>query len=231
MTEAPEVGLDTPGEVTLPSLPVRAFQVFFSPGELFKKLREQPRWAGALAVGIVLAIGAMAAIPPDIWTEWFRLRMMESGQTMPEGFDMGGVQRIFAMIAGVVGYALFTFIMAGIMMVIFTFVMGDEGRYKQYLAIVTHTGLIGAFGGVLLIPLRIIQRDPQATLNVGLFTPFLEDGYLLNLLTMLEFFSLWGAVVMALGISMLDERRSWGSAATVVLVLTVGIMAIFAIFA
>ncbi|HEX9886941.1 MAG TPA: Yip1 family protein [Longimicrobiales bacterium] len=215
----------------LPPLPLRFVQVFVSPGVLFEKLKENPRWFGALALGTVLAIAAMAAIPADVWTEWFRLRMMESGQEMPEGMDFGGVQRVFAMVAGVLGYLLFSVILAGILTVIFGFVLGDEGRYKQYLAIVTHGGLIGTLGGVLVTPLRIIQRDPQATLNVGLFAPFLEDGYLLNLLTMLDFFTLWGTVVMALGVASLDKKRTWGSATAVLLVFTVGLMAIFAIFA
>jgi hypothetical protein len=67
---------------------------------------------------------------------------------------------------------------------------------------------------------------------VGTFFPFLDDGWLASGLSWLDLFGLWAWVLVALGASKLDPKRSWGSAAaiilTVVVALTFGFAALFA---
>jgi hypothetical protein len=49
------------------------------------------------------------------------------------------------------------------------FAPGDRGRYVQYLAVVSHVLIIGAVGGLLLVPLRLFQQDPSLSLSPGAF--------------------------------------------------------------
>ncbi len=216
----------------LPSLAPRLIQVLVSPGKLMASLKEEPRWVGALVLGAALVAAATALIPADIWSEAFRQTMLEAGgemPVMPEGFDMGQLQRVLAPIGGVIFWCIFVFFISAVSMVIFAFLLGDEGTFRQYLSVTSHAFLISALGGVLVLPLRILQRDLQATLNLGLFAPFLESGYLLNFLTTLDIFGLWSYVIIGLGIHTMDRRRSWAGAAGVMLVLSTGVSALIAL--
>jgi hypothetical protein len=83
---------------------------------------------------------------------------------------------------------------------------------------------------MLILPLRIAQGDPQLTLNLALFVPASGDSYWLRVLRALDLFMLWAYLVMAVGLSRLDRRRSWGSAAVVLLLIGVGLSMVLAVF-
>lgn len=202
------------------SLPVRLFRVIMAPGRLFAALRDEPRWVAAMLLGSALVVVSTLLVPGEIWDEMFRRQMLQTGQELPEDFDFGTIQRVIAVVAGGVFWFVWTFLLAGILTVLFAFVLGDDGRYRQYLAVTAHALLIPALGGLATVPLRILRRDPQLTLNLGLFAD-LEPGYLMSLLAILDLFLLWAYVVMAVGAHEIDPRRSWSSAAAILLVLAV----------
>lgn len=197
----------------LPSLPKRLLQAFISPGELFEALRENPLWFGALAVSGVVAILGIVLVPTELWVEMGRNQLIEQGQEVRPGFELSGsVIRIFSILGGGIFFFLAAFLQAGIVTLVFSFLLGDEGRFAQYLAVVSHASIISALGALLLVPLRIAQGDPSVTLNLGTFAFFLEEGYPLRVLRMLELFTLWSYAVMAIGVTKIDPRRGLGSA-------------------
>lgn len=214
-------------EAPLGPLPVRVLRVFVAPGRLFAALREEPRWVAALLLGAALVVASTALVPGEIWDEMMRRQMLETGQELPEGFDFGTVQRVAAVVGGAVFWFVWAFLLAGVLSVVFAFVLGDKGRYRQYLAVTAHALLIPALGGLATVPLRILRRDPRLTLNLGLFVD-LEPGFLLNFLTALDLFLLWAYVVMAAGVHEIDRRRSWGSATGILLTLALLLAAAFA---
>jgi hypothetical protein len=168
-------------------------------------------------------------IPAEIWQQTFREQMMRSGREMPEGFDMSGAARWFGLVGGVLFWFVLAFFVAGVITVVFHFLLGDEGRYKQYLSVVAHALLIAAVGGLVVLPLRLAQSDPQLTLNVGLFVPMESDSFPIRVLRMLDLFMLWSYLVMAVGMSKVDPRRSWGSAAAFLILFGVGVAMLFAV--
>lgn len=221
---------DTP-EVKLPALPKRLIQVFVSPGELFTALRHQPVWFGAMAVCAVLVAVAMFFIPADLWVEVARNDMIERGQQVPAGFEnSAGVIRIFSVLGAAVMTPVMMFILAGIMTLVFSFIFGGEGKYKQFLSVVAHASIIGAVGALLLVPLKIAQGDPAVTLSIGTFFSFLGAGYLLNVLKMLDLFALWSYGVMAVGVTKMDSKRSFGFALSFFLAFALAFALIFASF-
>jgi len=209
-------------EGDLRSFPVRIGQVFFSPGALMDSLARRPVWAAAVVLGAVLVVAGIVAIPAEVWDAIFRETMLRRGQAMPEGFAAGGtVMRVSTLGFGTLGYFAITFLFAGIVTLVFAFVMGDEGRYMQYLAVTGHAWLIPSFVGLLLLPLKILQEDPQLTLNVGTFLYFLPDGYLASVAKMLDLSQAWAWLVIAQGAHAIDPRRSFESAAVALMVLFV----------
>ncbi len=200
----------------LPSLPARLAAVFHSPARLVEQLAREPRWVGALLVGAILVTISVALIPAELMMEANRQAAMERGRELPEmGDRVLRVIRIVTPIMSFLATLLMTAFMAGLYALVFAFVLGDEGRYVQYLAMVAHANFIAVAFGLLLTPLRISIGDPQLTLNLGTFLPFLPDGYVLSVLRYLDLTQIWSTLVVAQGAHAIDRRRSFGSAATV----------------
>lgn len=213
------------------SLPTRLTKVFFSPGEVFEYTAKNPVWFGALAVGAVVIALSMLLIPGEIWVQGMREQAAQQGGEVPDFMTSAGpVFRLISALSGVIGTFLMTFIVAGVVTLFFAFLMGDDGRYKQYLAVQSHALIIGAVGSLLLVPLRIIQEDPSLTLNIGTFLPFLEEGYAFRVLKLIDLFGIWGSIVAAVGITKIDPRRGFTSALIFFLALAVGMALLFGIF-
>ncbi len=226
--ETPSAEAEAP---PLPSFPKRVVDVFVAPGRLGAALRERPAWATALFVGAAISLLQLLLIPGEVWEAAFRQVMLQRGQSLPEGFAGGTFMRISSTIGGGLGYLIMAFVMAGVVTLLFAFILGDEGRYKQYLAVVCHAGLIPAIVGLLTVPLKIAQQSPSATLNLGSFFFFLPEGYFLKVLTMLDLSQLWASLVVAAGVHAIDPRRSFKSAAVMLIVLSVLLVMIIAIWA
>ncbi|HSW28957.1 MAG TPA: YIP1 family protein [Longimicrobiales bacterium] len=224
------VGSGSPAEPALRPFPARVVQTLFDPGRLTEALARNPAWAAAVILGAVLVVGQTLLIPAEVWEAMMRETMLRQGREMPEGFTMGGnVMKISALTFGTLGYFLMTLLFAGVVTLVFAFLMGDEGRFRQYLAMVGHSWLIPGFVGLLLLPLKIMQEDPQLTLNVGSFLYFLPEGYPARVAKMLDLSQAWAWLVVAQGARAIYPRRSFASAATVVMVLFVIMAMLFAL--
>jgi hypothetical protein len=191
----------------------RVVRVFLSPGDLARGLREKPAWGLALLLGGVVAAVSVALIPEEVWLQMMREQAAAQGRPLPEGFGTAGALfRVTSVVGAMLGWVIWAFLLSGIVTLAFAFVLGDEGRYRQYLAVVSHALLISALGALLTVPLKIAQSDPTLTLSLGTFAMFLQEGYLYRVLRLLDLFGLWGYGVMAVGVSQIDPRRGVGSA-------------------
>jgi hypothetical protein len=196
-----------------------------------RQLTDNPAWLGALLVSATVVGLAMLLIPPELFIEAQREAALERGVELPEMTDRATLaMRIVIPATTVVATLAMSFFFAGLYTVIFAFVLGDEGRYVQYLAAVTHAWFIAALFGLLVTPLRISTGDPQLTLNLGSFFFFLPDGYFLNVLRVLDLTQIWSTLVIAQGAHAIDRRRSFGSAAAILLVILVGVALVFGRF-
>lgn len=219
------------GSPPLPVLPVRLVQLLFSPGKLFEALRERPAWFGVLLLGAVLLAVSILLIPVDLFVEAAREQLIQRGQTVPPSLESSGTLfRVSSVAGGVIFWFIWAFLLSGIVTLVFSFFLGDEGRYKQYLSVVSHGLFIGALGALITVPLKIAQQDPSLTLSLGTFAFFLEEGYAFRVLRLLDLFQLWGYAVMAIGVTRIDPKRGLGSALVVFFGLAVVAALIFGIF-
>ena len=226
---------DTNPEVQGPGLFSRYVQVFFSPDDLFQGLRTRPYWVGAVFLGSGLAaVGAML-LPPDIMLATVREQALASGQPLPPEFeslvdDLGGVVRYIIGAFTFVFWPLTPVVLAGVVTVIFRFLIGHEGTYKQYLAVVAHAHLVTATAAVLVAPLRIAMEDAQVLISLGSFAPFLEPGYLLRFLSLLDLFGIWAWLLVGLGAARIARKKSWAVGCVLVLMIPVVGAAVGALF-
>lgn len=209
----------------------RIRDVFVAPGRLGDGLRNAPRWFVVTLLGAVLVAVGIALIPADIWEALAREQLLSSGRPIPEGAGASGsTVKIIAAAGAFLSWFVITAISAGLYVLLFGFVLGDEVRYRQSIAAVGHAGLITAVGGLLVAPIRIARRDPQVTLSVGTFVEgLLDPGFVLYFLQGLDLFAMWGWVVTAVIFSRFDDRRTVGSALATVLVVSCGLVAVFAL--
>lgn len=212
----PRADTTEPLAPTLPSLPTRLLWVFVSPGNLAARLAETPRWVGALLVSAALIGLSMALIPIDVFMEAQRQAALERGTEFGELPEAAvNAMRLFFPAVAMLTTVLISFVFAGVYTFVFAFILGDEGRFKQYLAVLTHSWFIAALFSLLLTPLKIQTGDPRFTLNLASFVFFLPDGYLLNVFRALDITQLWSTLVFAQGAHAIDPRRSFGSAAAI----------------
>lgn len=218
-------------EVTLPPLPARLVAVLFGPGRLMAQLAERPKWAGALLVSAVVVGVSMTLIPTELFLEAQRQAAMERGVPVPDmPAEAVRWMSVVIPVTTVFSTVIISFVFAGVYTVIFAFILGDEGRYVQYLAAVSHAWFIAALFGLLVTPLRISTGDPQFTLNLASFLFFLPDGYFLNVFRVLDITQIWSTLVIAQGAHAIDARRSFASAATIMIGILVAVALVVARF-
>jgi hypothetical protein len=218
-------------DLELPSLPRRLLYVFVSPAKLNEHLAESPKWFFALVVSVGLISVSAALIPFDVFVETWRRAALERGQDFPELPQRAlTLMRWGIPLGAFVSSTIMFFLISGFYTLVFAFLLGDQGRFRQYLAVLAHAWFIAAFAGLLMTPLRISQGDPQLTLNVASFFFFLPDGYLLNVFRALDLTQIWSTLVFAQGAHAIDERRSFVSAAAIALTVVVGLALIAARF-
>lgn len=229
----PRSDLDPPASEEVgppPPLPLRIAQVVVAPSGLFDRLKDHPVWFTAMFVGAVLTAIGVAAIPADVWSEMVRAQLLEAGRPIPEGMESAGdVYRIGGAVAGPIFWFVAAFIFAGVLTGIFAFVLGDRVSYRQMLSAYGHAMLIPAFGSLLVLPLRLAQRDPQLLLSLGTFAPGLE-GWFGAFLNGLDLFSLWGYALVGLAVSRFDPRRSPAVACSITVGLLLAFVGVVAIF-
>jgi hypothetical protein len=220
-----------PEDPRLPSLPLRVLNVFVAPGELMAGLKDRPAWAGALLLGAVVVALSAILLPTEIFMATVREATLERGGSVPDNLEsMAGLVRIGGVVAGFVSWWIIAAIMAGLLTLIFAFMLGDRGTYRQYLAVIAHAFLISAVGALAILPLRIAAQDASMLLSVGTFMPFLEDGYPARALRLLDLFGLWSWAIVGIGVAALEPKRTVGVAIAIAMVFPVAIALIFGIF-
>jgi hypothetical protein len=211
-----------------PSLPRRLFDAFVSPAKMGSAVAANPKWLGAMLVCAGLLALSVALLPYELFEEMQRRMTIQSGrpvQEMPE--NARNIIRIVSIAGAGIGFVIFSFIGAAVTTFVFAFVLGDEGKYRQYLAVGVHAAVIPTVAALLLIPMRIAAGDPQLTINLSTFLVFLPDGFVSNVFRALDVSRIWSSLVAAQGIHAIDRRRSFGSAAAIQL----GILLVIAFIA
>ncbi len=213
-------GAEEPRETELPGLFKRAAMVILQPGALFAALGRKPAFIGIMALSAVITAAGMLAVPEEA----FRTAVVEPLQGQGAGAAneeavqaMENIPPMWFKLSGV----LFPFAMAWLAPVFFAMltwflfrvIRRDEATFKQHLAVNAHALFIGTVGLLCTLPMWIVTQDLQSRFSVAAAAPFLADGFVHAWLSKLDLFGIWAMIVAALGLSMLDARRTWASTA------------------
>jgi len=220
-TAVPELGLFA-----------RAIGILTSPRKTYEAVVQHPRPVGILFLCVVLI--ALAAGLPQ-FTDRGRQAVLDMQVQQVEKFTGQPVtdeayaqmqsrskySAYFTIVGVFVGTPIVTLIIGAIYWFIFNVVMGGTAVFKQVLAVVTHSMVIGTVGAVLGAPIQYLKgtMSSQGPFTLAALVPMLDEkSFLVNFLGAINPFTVWGIVVTAMGLGVLYKRKT-GPIAITLLVL------------
>jgi hypothetical protein len=222
-----------PQEPYAGSFPRRVMDTFFSPIMLFRRFGARPPWVDVMLLSVVLAVGAMALIPGEVWVSTMEEAMRQSGQEVPPNMDpasMARMQQVIGMVGGAVFSWVFLAIQAGVMVLLFSVMLGGSATFRQYVGVVAHASLIGAVGSLAALPITLQTGVMSTGITLGALAGGMDpDSFVYQFLNAWNVFLVWQLVVTGLGASVLNRRIGAGTAVGVLLGLYAVVAVIIAV--
>lgn len=202
------------------SLSSRVVGVFFSPRATYAAVAAHPRALGALVVVTAIAVVVNVAFAStevgreallDVSVRWMESWGMtisdEMYRTMETGIASGAVRN--AVISQTLFYPIVSAVVAGLLLGVFTAIMGGQATFRHVFAVVAHSALIISLSQVFVTPLNYARGTISAAANLGVFLPFLDEtSFLARLLGSIDLFLVWWLVNLAIGLGVLYKRRT-----------------------
>jgi hypothetical protein len=200
----------------------RAIGVITAPRATFESIVSHPRPFGILFL-IALVIGLASGLPQ--MTESGRqavldaqIRSTEQWTGQPVSAEQISRMEQFsryngpiAIVSTFVFLPVVSLLLTAVYWALFNAILGGTASFKQVLAVVTHSQVIGALGAVIGVPIQIMQGTMSmgGPFNLGALAPMLEEGSgLANFLGAISVFSIWGVFVTAIGLAVLYRRKT-----------------------
>jgi uncharacterized membrane protein YGL010W len=207
-----------PAQGNGPGLLARLVGVLLSPRETYAAVAARPRWFGALAVALLVTVAAQTWF---VSTDVGKGLVMDQQVRAMESFGIQVSDQMYAQLEARMENAVYTTgasllvfapivnaIMAGVIVMLFSMMMGGAGTFRQVFAIVAHSGVITALQQVFTVPLSLaIGRLAGA--NLAIFVPMLaEDSFVALFLGTIDLFLVWWVVSLAIGIGVLYKKKT-----------------------
>lgn len=210
----------------------RAVGMFTAPRKTFEGVIQTPRPAGMLF--LVVVIMALATAGPQ-FTDRGRQAALDMQVQQIEKFTGQPVtdevyaqmqtrskySAYFTIVGVFIGTPIFVLIIGAIYWFIFNVVMGGTAMFKQVLAVVTHSMVVGTVGAVLGAPIQYLKgtMSSQGPFTLAALVPMLDEkSFLVNFLGFINPFTVWGIIVTAIGLGVLYKRKTTPIATTVLII-------------
>ncbi|CAM3901731.1 Yip1 family protein [Mesobacillus thioparans] len=186
----------------------RLIKMFWSPGEQFDRIRQNPRiWVPLIVVSIVYAIG-MYLMTLSMDASYLGLDdMSEEEIAMVMAFS-----KVSVAVTGILT-PVFVVLISSAIYLIFTKIAGSDVKFKQLFSMNTHIMIIGAVGLVLNMALKAaIGGNPEVFITS---LAGLVNSEKAGVLGSIEVFSIWQTILTAIGlhrVAGLSKGWAWGIA-------------------
>jgi len=221
-----------PTTVPEQGLLARAIGILTSPRKTYEAVVQHPRPVGILFLCVVVI--ALATGLPQ-FTERGRQAVLDMQVQQIEKFTGQPVtdevyaqmqtrskySAYFTIVGVFIGTPIFVLIIGAIYWFIFNVVMGGTAMFKQVLAVVTHSMVVGTVGAVLGAPIQYLKgtMSSQGPFTLAALVPMLDEkSFLVNFLGFINPFTVWGIIVTAIGLGVLYKRKTTPIATTVLII-------------
>lgn len=207
-----------------PGLFTRIIGVLTSPRQTFAAVAARPRWLGVMALTLVIGAACQYYI---MSSQGMQDAMFEQATRNPNMSDqqVAGVERFISVLPYVIAGAtlilgpLFSAVIAGILLLIFSTLMGGEAKFKQVYAVMAHSGVVSTVSALLGAGLIMLGAQPTGAnppgANLGIFVPMLEEtSFVTQFLSAIDLVLIWWLITLSIGLAVLYKRRTGGIAFT-----------------
>ena len=211
----------------------RLVNVFVDPKPAFADIAARPRWWVPMVLLTLCSLAYMLAFSSHVGWEHFMRQQLESsakGQSMsPEDRERALEMQIkfgapIGTFFAVVGQPVAMLVTAGVLLFIFTNMLGAVANFRQALAVAAYASLPGVLalaGGVLVMflkdPTDFDLKNP-AGYNLGFYLdPHAMPAWVVSLGGSIDVFSFWIILLLATGMAAVTRKR-WTTALTGVLI-------------
>ena len=227
------------------SLFARIFGMITAPKATFENVVAAPRPFGILFV-CALLIGIGGTIP----------QMTEAARTQTLDMQVRGMERmgvavtpevrermetqsrnpvfrIIGVISPLIMIPILALLLTALFWAFFNAILGGTASFKQVLAVTAHSYVITALSVLAAMPILLYRYKLQmgGPFNLGALVPMLDESSpLARFLSGVSVFSLWGWVVVAIGLGVLYRRKSRNIAIVLVLLALVFTYALTSLF-
>jgi hypothetical protein len=203
----------------------RFIGVITAPRATFENVAAHPKILGMLLLTAALtAFGAALPMTTEAGKQAAIDRQVQAVESfgMTVSDDMyAGFQKGTAMMPYTTGGSVLVFtpimvaVMAGILFAVFNGALGGEARYKQIYAVVVHSGVIGALQQLFSGPLNYFRGSVSSPTSLGALLPMVDEkSFIGRLLGMIDIFTVWSVLVLAIGLGVLYRRKTQPTAIT-----------------
>jgi len=196
----------------------RFFQIYTSPTRVFDDIRDSKVswWQPWIFTSILFIIGGWLAMPAQ------HAVMMLNPKVTPEMAEKMGTAAYFQLIIAPAMVLLIALIAAGISYVVVT-LQSKEATFKKYFTLILFTQLIYALGYVIVCAILRARgtegitspEDVKISFSLRMLAPE-ANPVVRGLLASIEFFSLWGLVLTAMGLKRIFNLRTGQAVACVI---------------
>jgi hypothetical protein len=211
-----------------PGLLARLIGVLVSPKETFAAIAGNPKWLGAMAITLAIAAVCQYLIlssPP------MQEEMIDQALRNPQANEQAA-ERIISILPYAISAvtlilgAGFNAIVAGLLMLIFSTLMGGSATFKQVYAVVAHSAVVSSLQGILTAALLLAGAKPSGTsppgANLAIFVPMLDEtSFVTKFLGAIDLILVWWIVTLSIGLAVMYRRRTGGIATTLVAIYVV----------
>ncbi|HKW15706.1 MAG TPA: YIP1 family protein [Candidatus Krumholzibacteria bacterium] len=196
----------------------RFFQIYTSPTKVFDDIRDSKVswWQPWIFTSILFIIGGWLAMPAQ------HAVMMLNPKITPDMADKMGKAAYFQLIIAPAMVLLIGLIAGGISYVVVT-LQAKEATFKKYFTLILFTQLIYALGYVIVCAILRARgtegitspEDVKISFSLRMLAPE-ANPVVRGLLASIEFFSLWGLVLTAMGLKRIFNLRTGQAVACII---------------
>ncbi len=209
------------------SIGKRIINIYLSPVEFFKNLKDHPTWLVPYILTILVAI-LFSLSTKDIMLD-FQKEAIYNSKRIPEEFKDKAIERMenksdtrryIETIGGTtVSLTVILLVAAGAFWIMGNFVLGGEASYKQMVSMYSWVGMIGLLESLIKLPLVLAKNSIHVYTSLAVFMdPSKYRTPLFMLLNAVDIFTIWRIALWTIGFGMI-YNFSRGKALSGVLVL------------
>jgi hypothetical protein len=211
-------GLDRELAGARPGFFRRLAWLFFSPGRLMAELAEKPRVLFWMVFGSVAAVLPFAVRIP-LYEDMLRKSRAAQSEYMesfgvemtPEMVEAGLPGAIVGGLVGMPLKAVIRYVLTALLFFAIFRIMGGEGKYKAYLSVVVHAGIITSLYCLMLIPISYytgsLHQTAALTSLASLAYPEETGPYFYGFLAGIDVFTIWKYSLMSIGFTAVSKIK------------------------